>query len=140
VQLTTDLFRWGGTPGTDVVQARTQLEDARVQDTDIGVLRAQYEHAVAVLIGKPPADFGLRPAPLSLGRSDHPGRNSFAASGAASRHHQRCVFTESRGKCTRWSMQACEGQFYLVNSADFLRLTVIALLNVTAMLTQGMRG
>jgi len=38
-----------------------------VQDTDIGVLRAHYEHAVAVLIGKPPADFGLRPAPLSLG-------------------------------------------------------------------------
>jgi NodT family efflux transporter outer membrane factor (OMF) lipoprotein len=67
VQLTTDLFRGGGAPETDVVQARTQLDDARVQDTDIGVQRAQYEHAIAVLMGKPPAEFGLPPEPLSIG-------------------------------------------------------------------------
>jgi NodT family efflux transporter outer membrane factor (OMF) lipoprotein len=67
VQLTTDLFRGGGAPETDVVQARTQLDNARVQDTDIGVQRAQYEHAIAVLMGKPPAEFGLPPEPLSIG-------------------------------------------------------------------------
>jgi NodT family efflux transporter outer membrane factor (OMF) lipoprotein len=37
-----------------------------VQDTDIGVMRAQYEHAVAVLIGEPPAAFSLPPSPLDL--------------------------------------------------------------------------
>jgi NodT family efflux transporter outer membrane factor (OMF) lipoprotein len=67
VQLTTDLFSGGGAPETDVVQAQTQLDDARVQDTDIGVMRAQYEHAIAVLTGKPPADFGLPVEPLKVG-------------------------------------------------------------------------
>jgi NodT family efflux transporter outer membrane factor (OMF) lipoprotein len=65
VQLTTDLFHGGGAPETDVVQAQTQLDDARVQATDILVFRAQYEHAIAVLIGKPPAAFVLPPAPMN---------------------------------------------------------------------------
>ena len=64
VQLTTDLFNGGAAPESDVVQSRTQLATARVQATDIGVMRSQYEHAIAILIGKPPADFGLPPAPL----------------------------------------------------------------------------
>src|ERR1700691_3301937 len=49
----------GGAGESDVVQARTQLDTARVQDTDIGVRRAQYEHAIAILIGKPPAEFAI---------------------------------------------------------------------------------
>jgi NodT family efflux transporter outer membrane factor (OMF) lipoprotein len=65
VQLTTDLFNGGAAPESDVVQARTQLDTARVQDTDIGVMRSQYEHSIAMLIGKPPADFGLPPTPLN---------------------------------------------------------------------------
>jgi NodT family efflux transporter outer membrane factor (OMF) lipoprotein len=64
VQLTSDLFHGGGAPETDVVQAKTQLDDARVQATDILEFRAQYEHAIAVLIGKPPAGFALQAAPL----------------------------------------------------------------------------
>jgi NodT family efflux transporter outer membrane factor (OMF) lipoprotein len=66
VQLTTDLYHGGGAPETDVVQAQTQLDDARVQATDILEFRAQYEHAIAVLIGKPPAEFTLPPAPLNI--------------------------------------------------------------------------
>ena len=66
VQLTTDLLNGGAAPESDVVQARTQLDTARVQDTDIGVMRAQYEHAIAILIGKPPADFSVPPAPLNI--------------------------------------------------------------------------
>jgi NodT family efflux transporter outer membrane factor (OMF) lipoprotein len=46
------------------VQARTQLDTARVEDTDVGVYRSQYEHAIATFVGKPPADFGLPPSPL----------------------------------------------------------------------------
>ncbi len=61
VDLTGALFTGGAAPEADVVQARTQLETTRVQDTDIGVMRAQYEHAIAVLIGKPPAEFAIVP-------------------------------------------------------------------------------
>jgi NodT family efflux transporter outer membrane factor (OMF) lipoprotein len=49
-----------------VAQAKTQLDQALVQRTDLGVQRAQYEHAIAVLIGKPPAELTLPPIPLNL--------------------------------------------------------------------------
>jgi NodT family efflux transporter outer membrane factor (OMF) lipoprotein len=47
-----------------VAQARTQLDQARVQRTDIEVQRTQFEHAITVLIGKPPAELTLPPIPL----------------------------------------------------------------------------
>lgn len=50
----------------EVQQAETQLETTRAQAIDVGVARAQYEHAVAVLIGKPPASFSLAPLPLTM--------------------------------------------------------------------------
>jgi NodT family efflux transporter outer membrane factor (OMF) lipoprotein len=61
VDLTSSLFNGGAAAEPDVVQARTQLDTTRVQDTDIGVMRAQYEHAIAILIGKPPAEFAIAP-------------------------------------------------------------------------------
>jgi NodT family efflux transporter outer membrane factor (OMF) lipoprotein len=42
------------------------LDTARVQDADIGVYRSQFEHAVAILTGQPPARFSLPPSPLNL--------------------------------------------------------------------------
>ena len=66
LQLTTNRFEGGIAAKSDVAQARTQLETTQVQATDIGVQRAQFEHAIAVLIGKPPADFSLPPVPLDL--------------------------------------------------------------------------
>jgi len=66
-QLTTDLFRGGAAPETDVIQAQTQLDTARVQYTDVFDYRAQYQHAIAVLIGKTPAEFSLPPSPLNGG-------------------------------------------------------------------------
>ena len=59
LRLTTNRFEGGASPKSDVAQAQTQLDTTRAQDTDIGVERAQYEHAIAVLIGKPPAEFSL---------------------------------------------------------------------------------
>jgi NodT family efflux transporter outer membrane factor (OMF) lipoprotein len=47
-------------------QAKTQLETTRAQAIDVGVARAQFEHAVAVLMGKPPASFTLAPLPLTM--------------------------------------------------------------------------
>lgn len=61
LQLTINRFDGGAAPKSDVAQAQTQLEAAHVQQTDITVQRAQFEHAIAALIGKPPAGFSLEP-------------------------------------------------------------------------------
>jgi NodT family efflux transporter outer membrane factor (OMF) lipoprotein len=66
LDLTKNRFEGGAAPKSDVAQAQTQLDAARVQATDIAVQRAQYEHALAILIGKPPATFDLPPIPLNL--------------------------------------------------------------------------
>ncbi len=51
-----------GRPQLDeaVAQAEAQLKAAQAQDTNLGILRAQYEHAIAVLIGQPASTFSLR--------------------------------------------------------------------------------
>ena len=72
LQLTINRFEGGAAPKSDVAQAQTQLETTQVQATDIAVQRAQLEHAIAVLIGKPPAEFSLPPAPLDLQPPDIP--------------------------------------------------------------------
>jgi NodT family efflux transporter outer membrane factor (OMF) lipoprotein len=65
LQLTQSQFRGGIASEVEVEQATTQLETVRGAAIDVGVLRAQYEHAVAILIGKPPAEFSLPPLPLT---------------------------------------------------------------------------
>ncbi len=64
LQLTTNRFKGGVAPRADVAQAKTQLDTTRVQDTDVTVQRAQFEHAIAILIGKPPAEFSIAAVPL----------------------------------------------------------------------------
>jgi NodT family efflux transporter outer membrane factor (OMF) lipoprotein len=49
----------------DVAQAEAQLKSAQAQDLDVGVLRAQLEHAIALLVGQPPANFSLPASPLA---------------------------------------------------------------------------
>ncbi len=51
---------------TDLVQAETQLESARAQAINLGVQRAKLEHAIAVLIGKSPADVSIKPILLAV--------------------------------------------------------------------------
>lgn len=63
LQLTENRLSGGAASEADVAQAKTQLETTRVQATDIAVSRAQYEHAIAILIGIPPADFSLPAMP-----------------------------------------------------------------------------
>jgi len=62
LQLTLNRFKGGVAPKADVAQAQTQLDTTCVQDTDVTVQRAEFEHAVAILIGKPPAEFSLTAA------------------------------------------------------------------------------
>jgi len=66
LQLTEDRYNGGASPLSDVTQARTQLQAAQVQATDVGIQRAGYEHAIAVLIGKPPAEFTLPSDPITV--------------------------------------------------------------------------
>jgi NodT family efflux transporter outer membrane factor (OMF) lipoprotein len=66
LQLTEDRYNGGASPLSDVTQARTQLQAAQVQATDVDIQRAGYEHAIAVLIGKPPAAFTLPRDPITV--------------------------------------------------------------------------
>ena len=65
LQLNEDLYQGGLASEVEVEQARTILQTTRAQLVDVGVARAQYEHAVAVLVGKAPEDFTLPPLPLT---------------------------------------------------------------------------
>ncbi len=65
LDLTESRFHGGIASEVEVEQAMTQLQTVRAEAIDVGVLRAQYEHAVAILIGKPPAEFSLPPLPLT---------------------------------------------------------------------------
>jgi NodT family efflux transporter outer membrane factor (OMF) lipoprotein len=64
LQLTKNRFEGGASPKSDVAQAQTQLDTTAAQETDIDVQRAAYEHAIATLLGKPPAEFSLAAEPL----------------------------------------------------------------------------
>jgi NodT family efflux transporter outer membrane factor (OMF) lipoprotein len=62
--LTQNRYKAGLASAVDVAQAETQLRTTRAQAIDVGVNRAAFEHAIAVLIGKPPAQFSLPSLPL----------------------------------------------------------------------------
>jgi len=64
LDLTQSLYRAGLDNDEAVAQAEAQLKAAQAQDTNLGILRAQYEHAIAVLTGQPPADFAISAGPL----------------------------------------------------------------------------
>lgn len=72
LQLTRDRQEAGIASESDVAQAETQLLSTRAQLVDIGVARAQYEHAIAVLVGKAPAEIALRKLGLPAKLPDVP--------------------------------------------------------------------
>jgi NodT family efflux transporter outer membrane factor (OMF) lipoprotein len=61
------LYRAGLGNDEAVAQAEAQLKAAKAQDTNLGILRAQYEHAIAVLTGQAPSSFSLPVRPLQAG-------------------------------------------------------------------------
>ncbi len=66
LQVTRNRHDQGIVSGIDVAQAETQLETTRAQATDLRVSRTQLEHAIAILIGKPPAELTLQAAPIGV--------------------------------------------------------------------------
>jgi NodT family efflux transporter outer membrane factor (OMF) lipoprotein len=66
LDLTKARFKGGVATDSDVALAQTQLDQTRAQAIDVGVARAQFEHAIATLIGVPASSFSLPPAPLDL--------------------------------------------------------------------------
>ncbi|MDR3792101.1 MAG: efflux transporter outer membrane subunit [Terracidiphilus sp.] len=66
LQLTEQRLAGGVSTEADVAQARTQLETVRAQLIDLGVARAQFEHAIATLTNQNASSFSLPSAPLTL--------------------------------------------------------------------------
>ena len=64
LQLTRNRFAAGVASRVDVAQAQTQLTTTQAQAIDLGVQRSALEHAIAVLIGRPPAEFSVPVMPL----------------------------------------------------------------------------
>ena len=64
LDLTQTRYNGGLASAVDVAQAQTQLETTRAQSIDVDVQRSQLEHAIAILVGQPPAKFNLAANPL----------------------------------------------------------------------------
>ena len=61
LRITHNQYQSGTADQSAVSQAEAQLESTQAQAIAVGVTRAQLEHAIAVLIGKPPAEFSIPP-------------------------------------------------------------------------------
>jgi NodT family efflux transporter outer membrane factor (OMF) lipoprotein len=72
LELTRNRYNAGVVARVDVVQAEVQWKSAQAQLIDLGVDRAQLEHAIALLIGEAPANFSLERKPLTLAMPDVP--------------------------------------------------------------------
>ena len=65
LELTRVRYGAGIASQADVALAQTQLDSTRAQATDVALARTRFEHAIAVLVGRPPAGFSLSTAPIS---------------------------------------------------------------------------
>ncbi|HTD28520.1 MAG TPA: efflux transporter outer membrane subunit [Xanthomonadaceae bacterium] len=66
LQLTQNQYNVGVAARADVVQAEVQLKGAQAQAIDLGIMRAQLEHAIALLVGKTPADVSIAVLALTI--------------------------------------------------------------------------
>jgi len=64
LDLTKALYETGIGSDEAVAQAETQLEVTEAQDTALGIQRAQFEHAIAMLTGQPASSFSIPIEPL----------------------------------------------------------------------------
>ena len=66
LDLTKNRYEGGVASKAEVTQAQTQLDQTQAQQIDLEEARAQYEHAIAVLIGKNPEEFKIPVVPLKM--------------------------------------------------------------------------
>ena len=64
LQVNQALYETGIGADEAVAQAEVQLQSTQAQDTNLGIARAQYEHAIALLVGQPASTFSLPVEPL----------------------------------------------------------------------------
>lgn len=69
LQMTQNRYNYGVAAKADVVTAQTQLLSSQASQVNVAIARAQYEHAIAVLVGAQPAAFAL---PVESLRTDVP--------------------------------------------------------------------
>src|SRR5215470_19904140 len=62
--ITENQYEQGTVSRSDVITAQTQVKTVEAQLINVGVQRAQFEHAIAVLIGRPPAELSIKRADL----------------------------------------------------------------------------
>ena len=65
LKITQNRYAAGIAAKSEIVQAETQLESTQAQAINLGVQRAQFEHAIAILMGKTPAELNIPVAPLN---------------------------------------------------------------------------
>ena len=68
LEITENQYTAGVAAKADVLSARTQYLGAQAAAINAGVLRATLEHAIAVLVGKPPGDFAIAPSKELTGK------------------------------------------------------------------------
>ena len=65
LQITQNQYNAGVSSSADVVTAQAQLQTTEAQLVGVGVQRQQFEHAIAMLTGRAPAELTIAPAPLA---------------------------------------------------------------------------
>jgi NodT family efflux transporter outer membrane factor (OMF) lipoprotein len=73
LELTQNRYNQGIASQVDVAQAQTQLAQTQAQSTDTMVMRQQFEHAIAILIGKPPSELTVEFSPIVIDPPSIPG-------------------------------------------------------------------
>jgi len=66
LEITRNQYKGGTVSQADLITAETQVLTTEAQAINVGVARAQYEHAIAVLIGRPPSELALKHGPLAM--------------------------------------------------------------------------
>ena len=74
LQLTRVLYETGIDDDEAVAQAEVQLQTTQAQATNLGIARAQFEHAIALLVGQPASTFSIavETGPLQVDLPDIP--------------------------------------------------------------------
>jgi NodT family efflux transporter outer membrane factor (OMF) lipoprotein len=121
LKITQNQYAVGNAALSAVLQAKTQVEQTQSQAINTGVARAQLEHAIAVLVGKPPGDFAIAIARM-------PGRVPVTPPGVPSRLLERRPDIAAAER----QMAAANEQIGIAQAAYYPDITLSASLGVAS--------